>query len=51
MVKIPQFIEMRNAGARIGKEYIGVTGNGTISLYTGFYSKNNIKRIITSENE
>lgn len=42
MSKIPQFIESRSAGARIGSNYIGITKNGAISIYAGFYNKNNI---------
>jgi len=43
MNKIPNFTESRSAGARLGSAYIGVTKNGSLSIYAGFYSKNNIK--------
>lgn len=41
--KIPNFVEFRTFGQRIGSNYIGITKNGTISFYSGFYEKNNIK--------
>ena len=43
MSKTPQFIEFRSAGARLGSNYIGITKNGTISIYAGFYLKYTIK--------
>ena len=43
MSKIPQFIESRSAGARTGSDYLGITRNGTISIYAGFYGKNELK--------
>lgn len=43
MAKIPQFIEIKNAGARIGSDFIAITKNGTISIYAGFVKKHNIK--------
>lgn len=40
--KVPNFKEFRSFGTRAGSNYIGITGNGTISLYSGFYRKNGI---------
>lgn len=43
MVEIkPNFIEFRSFGSRIGSNYIGITGGGAISFYSGFYKANNI---------
>lgn len=39
MTKIPQFVEIKSAGARTGSEYMAITKNGTFSLYSGFYPK------------
>lgn len=36
------FIEIRTFGSRVGSNYIGITKNGTLSLYSGFYKKNRI---------
>jgi hypothetical protein len=41
--KIPNFVEFRTFGQRIGSNYFGITKNGTISFYSGFYEKNSIK--------
>ncbi|MDD4333445.1 MAG: hypothetical protein PHT51_05020 [Patescibacteria group bacterium] len=43
MNKTPQFIEVKDAGARIGSDYIAITKNGTFSIYAGFYREKNIK--------
>ena len=42
-MKTPNFTESLSAGARIGSDYIGITKNGAISIYAGFYRKNDIK--------
>ncbi|MFH0779743.1 MAG: hypothetical protein V1928_02680 [Parcubacteria group bacterium] len=39
----PNFIEFRTFGARINSNFIAITSNGTISLYTGFVRKNHIE--------
>ena len=44
MNKIPNFIESRSAGARLGSDFIGITKNGAISIYAGFYNKNSLKK-------
>lgn len=43
MVKIPQFVESRSAGARVGSDFIGITINGAVSIYAGFYRKNHLE--------
>lgn len=43
MSKIPQFVEFRSAGARLGSDFIGITRNGAMSIYAGFYRKNHIE--------
>jgi len=43
MIKVPQFTEFRFAGARMGSDFVGVTKSGSISVYSGFYRKNNIQ--------
>lgn len=43
MEKIPNFIEIKNAGSRTGSNYIAITRNGTFSLYSGFYRAKKIK--------
>lgn len=43
MNKIPNFIEVKNAGARTGSNYIAITRNGTVSIYAGFYKAKSIK--------
>ena len=40
----PQWEEFRGAGSRYETYYIGITGNGTISIYAGFYKKEDIKK-------
>lgn len=44
MNKIPSFVESRSAGARLGSNFIGITKNGAISIYAGFYTKYEIKK-------
>ena len=44
MDKIPQFIETRDAGARKGGQYIGITKNGSISIYSAFYKNKGIDK-------
>lgn len=44
MQKIPKFTEFRDAGTRIGSEFIAITNGGIISIYSGFYRKYNIKK-------
>lgn len=36
------FTEFRGARARLGSNYIGLTGGGAVSFYSGFYKSNNI---------
>ena len=38
----PNFEEIRSFGSRIGSNYIGITGGGAISFYSGFYKANKI---------
>ncbi|MDO8668350.1 MAG: hypothetical protein Q7K35_04665 [bacterium] len=38
----PNFIEFKSFGSRVGANYIGITGGGAISFYSGFYKSNNI---------
>jgi hypothetical protein len=38
------FEEFRDFGSRLSSNYIGITGNGTISFYSGFYKKNGIDK-------
>lgn len=42
--KIANFVEFRSFGKRVGSNYVGITKNGTISLYSGFYQKYDIKQ-------
>lgn len=44
MGKTPNFKESRSARTRLGSNFIGITKNGAISVYTGFYRKNQIER-------
>lgn len=43
MSKIPNFIEARSAGSRVGGEYIGITRSGAMSFYSEFYKKAGLK--------
>ena len=43
MNKTPNFIEFRLFRKRIGSNFIGITKNGTISIYSGLYLANKIK--------
>lgn len=38
----PNFTEFRTFGSRVNSNFIAITTNGTISLYSGFTRKNNI---------
>jgi len=38
----PNFVEFRGFGSRVGSKYIGITGGGAISFYSGFYKSKKI---------